>query len=52
MIEACEDGRCPLFVAYYRRSLDRFLKIKELLDAGAIGEVRFVAITFHQPVRA
>jgi predicted dehydrogenase len=51
MIKACETAAVPLFVAYYRRSLDRFLKIKELLEAGAIGEVRFVAITFHQPAR-
>ena len=51
MIKACEAATVPLFVAYYRRSLTRFLKIKELLDAGAIGKVRFVAITFHQPVR-
>ena len=51
MIEACEKTAVSLFVAYYRRSLARFLKIKELLDTGAIGEVRFVAITFHQPVR-
>lgn len=56
MIEACEtaspEGTTPLFVAYYRRSLERFLKIKELIDAGAIGEVRFVVITFYQPVHA
>ena len=51
MNEACETASVPLFVAYYRRSLTRFLKIKELLDAGAIGEMRFVAITFYQPVR-
>lgn len=52
MIEACEKATVPLFVAYYRRSLDRFLKIKELLAAGTIGEVRFVAITFYQPMHA
>ena len=46
MIGACQEAAVPLFVAYYRRSLARFLKIKELLDAGAIGEVRFVSITF------
>ncbi len=51
MIKACEQADVPLFVAYYRRSLDRFLKIKELLDSGAIGAVRFVNITFYQPVR-
>jgi predicted dehydrogenase len=49
MIEKCRSDGVPLFVAYYRRALPRFLKIKELLDSGAIGEVRFVSITLHQP---
>lgn len=48
MIKACEENEVPLFVAYYRRSLPRFLKIKSLLDEGAIGDVRFVNVTFHQ----
>lgn len=48
MIAACEKNRIPLFVAYYRRSLPRFLKIKSLLEEGAIGEVRFVNVTFHK----
>jgi predicted dehydrogenase len=30
----------PLFVAYYRRALPRFLKVKELLAAGGLGRVR------------
>ena len=42
MIDACEAAGVPLFVAYYRRALARFLKIKQLLDSGAIGEPRFV----------
>jgi predicted dehydrogenase len=50
MIAACATGGVPLFVAYYRRALPRFLKIKELIDSGAIGEVRFVNITFYQPM--
>ena len=50
MIEACSAARVPLFVAYYRRALPRFLKIKELLDARAIGDVRFVSITLYQPI--
>ncbi len=52
MIEACASAGVPLFVAYYRRALPRFLKIKELLERGAIGTVRCVAITFYQPLRA
>ncbi len=50
MINACRSAEVPLFVAYYRRSLDRFLKIKELIDGDAIGEIRFVSIKFYQPV--
>jgi predicted dehydrogenase len=51
MIEICETRSVPLYVAYYRRALPRFLKIKFLLDAGDIGKVRFVNITFHQKPR-
>ncbi len=51
MIEACQTAGVPLFVAYYRRALSRFLKIKELLDSQAIGAVRFVTITLYQPLR-
>ena len=32
----------PLFVAYYRRSLPRFLQIKKWLEAQSIGEVRHI----------
>ncbi|HZG56075.1 Gfo/Idh/MocA family oxidoreductase [Paenibacillus sp.] len=46
MIQACEAAGVPLFVAYYRRMQPRFLKIKELLDSGAIGDVRFVHNVF------
>lgn len=48
MIEACEQAGVPLFVAFYRRALPRFLKIKELVEGGAIGDVRFVSITLYQ----
>jgi predicted dehydrogenase len=51
MIAACRRAGVSLFVAYYRRSLARFLKIKELIDSGAVGEVRFVSITLYQSVR-
>lgn len=42
MIAACERGGVPLWVGYYRRALPRFLKVKELIEAGAIGKVRMV----------
>lgn len=50
MIKACENNGVPLFVAYYRRSLPRFRKVKELLDAGSIGEVRFASIQQTQQI--
>ncbi|MGG7666660.1 Gfo/Idh/MocA family protein [Dyadobacter sp. BHUBP1] len=34
----------PVFVAYYRRALDYFLKVKELIDKKVIGDIRFIDI--------
>lgn len=48
MIEACREAGVPLFVAYYRRSLERFLKVKKLVE-GKIGTVRYVSVKLHQP---
>ncbi len=49
MIQACEQAGVPLFVAYYRRRLPRFLQVKAWLDAGAIGEVRSVNTVLYRP---
>ncbi|MEH7177573.1 Gfo/Idh/MocA family protein [Neobacillus vireti] len=48
MIAACEKAGVPLYVAYYRRAHEKFLKIKELLENEAIGDVRFVSTTQYQ----
>ncbi|MEZ4775975.1 MAG: Gfo/Idh/MocA family oxidoreductase [Bacteroidia bacterium] len=48
MIQTCEAAGVPLYVAYYRRQLPNFLKVKELVDTGAIGEVRLVNIRLYQ----
>lgn len=50
MVAACREAGVPLFVAYYRRALERFLRIKQLIDDGAIGDVRLVSVTLHQPL--
>lgn len=51
MIEACDVAGVPLWVAFYRRSMPRFVKIKELLDSKAIGDVLAVSIrTYRRPV--
>lgn len=39
----------PCFVAYYRRYLPYFIKVKELIEGGAIGNVINVQIRFAQP---
>lgn len=39
---AFDDKQLPLFVAYYRRSLPRFLQVKSWIEEGKIGEVRHV----------
>jgi predicted dehydrogenase len=44
MIAACRSAGVPLFVAYYRRALPRFVEVKRLVDTGAVGDVRFVSI--------
>ncbi|NHW34640.1 Gfo/Idh/MocA family protein [Paenibacillus aceris] len=51
MIAACEEAGVPLFVAYYRRGLPKFVQIKELLESGVLGEIRFVNTTYLQMLR-
>ncbi len=46
---AFEAINIPLFVAYYRRSLPRFLKIKEWLDNNYIGEIRHISAHLSKP---
>ena len=49
MIAACESAGVPLYVAYYRRGLPRFHKVKAWIDEGAIGEIRAVSTTLLRP---
>jgi predicted dehydrogenase len=50
--EASEKYKVPVFVAYYRRALPGFLKVKELVENGSIGKVRHVRINlFKSPSR-
>jgi predicted dehydrogenase len=42
MTDACERAGVPLWVAYYRRALPRFERVREMIADGAIGEVRAV----------
>ena len=42
MVSAFEERRLPLFVSYYRRSLPRFVEVKNWLSQELIGPVREV----------
>lgn len=46
-----EQTGVPCFVAYYRRYLPYFQKVKELLNSGEIGNIINVQIRFSQPPR-
>ncbi|MES2696153.1 MAG: Gfo/Idh/MocA family oxidoreductase [Verrucomicrobiota bacterium] len=52
MIAACAAADQKLYVAYYRRALPRFLKIKELLEGGAIGPLTGLHYRFSAPGHA
>jgi 1,5-anhydro-D-fructose reductase (1,5-anhydro-D-mannitol-forming) len=50
MNEAFRAAGVPLFVAYYRRALPRFLEVRRLLDSGAIGSVTDVHVRVSEPL--
>lgn len=50
MISEARKFNVHLFVAYYRRALPYFLKIKEILDANGIGEVQSVLLRLSRSV--
>lgn len=46
---AFNTKKLPLFIAYYRRSLPRFNKIKAFLDNNKIGDVRHINWSLNKP---
>jgi predicted dehydrogenase len=49
MIRVSEETRMPLFVAYYRRGLPGFRKVKEIIRSGLIGDPVHFSIRFFAP---
>ncbi|MEX2502930.1 MAG: Gfo/Idh/MocA family oxidoreductase [Trueperaceae bacterium] len=45
MIIACERAGVPLFVAYYRRALPRFERVRQAIHDGSIGTPRMLRAT-------
>jgi predicted dehydrogenase len=50
IIDAGRAVGVPVFVAYYRRALPRFRRVRALLESGAIGTPRSVHVSLHQPL--
>ncbi|MBC2850918.1 Gfo/Idh/MocA family oxidoreductase [Cetobacterium sp. 8H] len=48
--EAAERNNVKVFTAFYRRGMEKFKKIKELVDLKKIGDVRYVDITLNQQI--
>ena len=51
MVDACDAAGVPLFVAYYRRAMPRFVTVRDLLADGAIGAPRVVTVRLQRPAR-
>jgi len=49
MIDVSRKTGVPLFIAYYRRMLPGFVKVKQMIDAGKIGKPQFFQIRFFSP---
>lgn len=50
MVEAFAAKQTPLFIAYYRRGLARFIKVKELIQTGRIGDVTSFCYRYAAPL--
>ncbi|MFG0247448.1 MAG: Gfo/Idh/MocA family protein [Phycisphaeraceae bacterium JB051] len=49
IVEAFKSKNLPAFAAFYRRQLPRFVKAKQLIDDGVIGEVTAVNVMYQNP---
>ena len=50
--KAFQDKNLPLFVAYYRRSLPRFIQIKTWIENNQIGDIRHINWHLSKPANA
>jgi predicted dehydrogenase len=50
IIDEAARHNVPVFVAYYRRALPGFVKVKEMIEQGLIGDVRFIQLQLFKPV--
>jgi len=49
--QAAEEKGTLVFVAYYRRSLDYFKKVKEVIESGKLGKILYINMQQYFPAR-
>ena len=49
--EAAEKAGLPVFVAYYRRGLEYFKKVKSIIDSGTLGKIRHINMQQYYQAR-
>lgn len=49
--ESAEKAGLPVFVAYYRRGLDYFKKVKSIIDKGTLGKILHINLQQYYPAR-
>lgn len=51
MVEVFKQAGVPLYISYYRRFLEKFRKVKQIVDAGEIGSVVAIHYRMAKPYR-
>ncbi|WP_320129124.1 Gfo/Idh/MocA family oxidoreductase [uncultured Sphaerochaeta sp.] len=51
MVSFCKAQGIPLFSAYYRRALPKYLLVKKLIEEGILGNIRFVNLLMYQTIK-
>ena len=49
--EAAQEKGVPVYVAYYRRSLEYFKKVKEVIDRSTLGKINHISMQQYFPAR-
>lgn len=49
MLQSFQGAGVPLFVAFYRRALPRFVRVREMLRQGELGQLTSVSYTLASP---
>jgi len=52
MRDVFHTASLPLYVSYYRRHLPRYLKVKEIVESGVLGEISTVTYLMSKPAKA